>query len=100
MEPKTDQPTGEVAAVTAEPTGDEEAKRQGQMDELAGKTKRMLGEAADWAGDRLKDVSDRFSKHPGSEAEGELPDVAHRPPAPVSGDEGARAAGKVKDDIT
>jgi hypothetical protein len=69
-------------------------------DPQTSKTKTMLGDAADWASDQLKNVGDRFSRHVDATDEVVQPDVAHRPPAPVTGDEGARAAGKVEDDIT
>ena len=69
-------------------------------DDGESKTKTMLGDAADWASDQLKHVSDRFSRRVDESDDVVQPDVAHLPPAPVTGDQGARAAGKVKDDIT
>ena len=68
-------------------------------DPQTSKTKSMLGDAADWASDQIKSVSDRL-RHDDESDEVVEPTVAHRPPAPVTGDQGARAAGKVKDDIT
>jgi glutaminase len=69
-------------------------------DDSESKTKTMLGDAADWASDQLKHVSDRLSRRADESDDVVHPDVAHLPPAPVTGDQGARAAGKVKDDIT
>lgn len=61
MAGETDQVEGKIEEAAGSLTGDDELKRDGQIDQLAGKTKSMLGDAADWAADRLKDVSDRLS---------------------------------------
>ena len=71
----------------------------------------MLKDAVEWTADRLDDVSTRLhrqveeanptTEEPGTAKRPSTPvDVEYRPPAPVTGDAGARAAGSVEDDIT
>jgi uncharacterized protein YjbJ (UPF0337 family) len=100
MSGKTDQLKGKVEEEAGDLMGDSDLKREGQIDQLAGKTKAVLGDATGWVSDRLKEVSDRLSRPGDNDPEGDEPRVAHRPPAPVTGDAGARAAGSVKDDVT
>lgn len=80
---------------------------QAATGDLVDKTKNALKSAADWAADRLEEVSARLEGAGADDAEVEQPTaaedtpaVARTPPAPVTGDAGARAAGSVKDDIT
>ena len=61
MAGETDQVEGKIEEAAGTLPGDDEQKRDGQIDQLAGKTKSMLGDVADWAADRLKDVSHRLS---------------------------------------
>ena len=92
---------GDIDPQTTGKVDEAQPKAEGQDDELTTKTKTILGEAADWASDQLKNVSARFTRSADNDSDDAVqPSVADRPPAPVTGDEGARAAGKVEDDIT
>ena len=60
---------------------------------LVGRPESALRRAARWAANRVGRSEHR-------DTGGNLPVVHHRPPAPVQGDAGARAAGSVEDNIT
>ena len=51
---KSDQAKGRLKQAAGSITGDEELKREGRVEENAGKTKEKLGDAVDGVKDKLK----------------------------------------------
>ena len=59
----TDQFKGKVKQAVGDLTGDEDMKKEGKVDEKAGRAKELLEEVEDKAEDLIDTVKDKITKH-------------------------------------
>jgi uncharacterized protein YjbJ (UPF0337 family) len=62
MTGETDDLKGRVKEAAGALTDDDDLKREGQADQAAGGIKEKIGDAADWAKEKVDDVKDRIDK--------------------------------------
>ena len=60
MSGETDQAKGRVKQAAGDLTGDDDLKREGQMDETAGKAKDKIGDAKEQLDDAVDSVKDKL----------------------------------------
>ena len=59
MSGTTDEAKGRAKEAVGDLAGDEDLKREGQADRAAGDLKKKVGEAKDWAEDKVDDLKDK-----------------------------------------
>ncbi len=59
MSGTTDEAKGRAKEAVGDLAGDEDLKREGQADRAAGDLKKKVGEAQDWAEDKVDDLKDK-----------------------------------------
>lgn len=79
-----------------------EDQHEGAEKQSAEKPQGMLGDLKEKASDAWDSAKEKLGDLRKDEAGADLtvPETANLPPAPVTGDAGARAAGSVEDDVT
>lgn len=60
MSGETDKATGRVKQAAGDLTGDDEMKRDGEKDEMAGKAKDAVGKAKDKANEAVDSIKDKM----------------------------------------
>ena len=62
MDPNTDDLKGRAKEAAGDLTDDDRLKREGKADRASGTVKKKLGDAKEWAEDRVDDVKDTVTR--------------------------------------
>jgi uncharacterized protein YjbJ (UPF0337 family) len=63
MSDKFDEMKGRTKEAAGALTDDDDLKREGKGDQAAGNIKEKIGDAADWAKDKVDDVKDKIDRN-------------------------------------